>query len=221
MSRDMVALIMTRVGAALATILVVSLGVFILTQMLPGDTAEALLGQAATPQAVAGLRHAMHLDDPAWLRYLRWLGGLLTGNLGMSLADNLPVARLIGERLPNSLLLAGVTTLVSLPLALTLGITTAMWRGSLYDSIVSMLTVAAVSVPEFLVASVAVLIFAVELHWLPSLASLRSIDSVGQFVRVFAMPVISLSCVITAQMVRMTRAAVIDTLGASYIETAL
>ena len=96
------------------------------TELLPGDVAQVVLGQAATPEAVAGLRAAMHLDQPAWLRYLTWLGGLLRGDPGRSLVNHLPVAQLIGNRLPNSLLLAALTAAFSVPVALTLGITAAM-----------------------------------------------------------------------------------------------
>ena len=92
-------------------------------EMLPGDTASILLGQAATPEAVAGLRTAMHLDEPAILRFMRWFGRLLTGDLGTSYANDMPIADLIGGRFVNTLKLAGVTALFSVPIALTLGIT--------------------------------------------------------------------------------------------------
>jgi peptide/nickel transport system permease protein len=180
-----------------------------------------LLGQAATPEAVEGLRKAMHLDDPAILRFLKWLGGLLTGDLGTSYANNTPIAKLISGRFFNSLKLAAVTTFFSVPIALTLGITAAMFRGSIYDRIVTIVTIGVISVPEFMVATSAVLVFSVYLKWLPAIAFANDVHSFGELLRVFAMPVITLTFVISAQMIRMTRAAVIETLDTPYVEMAL
>ncbi|MBB4568757.1 ABC transporter permease [Rhizobium leucaenae] len=221
MNRHVLSLVLGRVIIALITLLIVSFTVFAATEMLPGDVAQILLGQAATPEAVAGLRAAMHLNDPAILRFVRWLAGLATGNLGISYANNMPIAELIGARLGNSLKLAAATTLFSVPIALTLGITAAMLRGSLYDRIVTVISIGVISVPEFMVATSAVLIFAVYLKWLPALAFANEIHSFSQMLRVFAMPVITLSFVISAQMIRMTRAAVIETLNTPYVEMAL
>ncbi|EJK81310.1 ABC transporter permease [Rhizobium sp. AP16] len=221
MNRHVLSLVLGRVIVALITLLIVSFTVFAATEMLPGDIAQILLGQAATPEAVAGLRAAMHLNDPAILRFLRWLAGLATGDLGISYANNMPIADLIGSRLGNSLKLAAATALFSVPIALTLGITAAMLRGSLFDRIVTVIAIGVISVPEFMVATSAVLIFAVYLKWLPALAFANEIHSFSQMLRVFAMPVITLSFVISAQMIRMTRAAVIETLNTPYVEMAL
>ena len=217
----MLRLIATRLAIGLLTLWIVSVLVFGATALLPGDVAEAVLGQAATQEAVAGLRAALHLDQPGWWRYLLWLGGLLRGDPGRSLVNHLPVTSLIGSRLPNSLLLAALTATFSVPLALTLGITAAVKRGSLYDRIAGLVTVGVVSVPEFLVATLAVLLFAVKLHWLPALSSIRDVHTVAQLFRSFAMPVVSLSFVVMAQMARMSRAALIGTLDSSYVEMAV
>ncbi|MBE7203033.1 MAG: ABC transporter permease, partial [Parafilimonas terrae] len=133
MSRRMVKLIAGRMLVALATLLFVSAVVFGATQLLPGDVAQAILGQSATPEAVAGLRHALGLDVPALQRFVSWLGGLVTGDAGVSLVSRQPVGDLIWTRLSSSLILAGIVAAISVPLALTLGITAAVWRGSLYD----------------------------------------------------------------------------------------
>jgi peptide/nickel transport system permease protein len=213
-------LIVNRLGVALLTLLAVSVVVFAITSLLPGDAAQALLGQESTPELLAALRQKFGLDQPAHLRYLHWLGGLLMGNPGNALANGLPVAELIGARLPNSLVLAAAAAAVSVPVALTIGITTAMVRGSLYDRIVNVATVWVVSVPEFLIATVAVLVFAVKLRWLSALSRIDDVATFGDFVRAYAMPVMTLCCVIVAQMARMTRAAVIDQLTSSYVEMA-
>ena len=214
-------LIAIRLAIGLTTLLIVSALVFAITGLLPGDVAEAVLGQSATPEAVAGLRAALHLDQPAYQRYVIWLSGLLSGDPGMSLVNRLPVARLIGSRLPNSLLLAGFTACFAVPIALTLGITAAIWRESWYDRAVGVLSVSIISVPEFLVATLAVLIFAVKLRWLPALSYASDIRSVGQLLRSFAMPIMTLSFVIMAQMVRMSRAALVTQLESSYVEMAV
>lgn len=217
----MLRLVAARLALGLVSLLLVSLAIFAITSLLPGDAAEELLGQYATRETVAGLRASLGLDLPAHLRYLAWLKGLATGDFGRSLASNMPVAQLIGSRLPNSLMLAAATAAVSVPLALTIGITAAMYRGSAYDRTVSMLTLSVVSVPEFLVATAAVIVFAVQLRWLSALSTTADITSVAQFFRVFALPVFALCCVIVAQMVRMTRAAIIDQLRAPYVEMAV
>lgn len=221
MQRSLTSLILSRLAVALLTLVIVSFVVFAATEVLPGDVAEILLGQSATPEAVAALRKAMHLDEPAILRFLRWMGGLATGDFGTSYANDRPVAQLIGGRLVNSLKLAGATALFAVPIALTLGITAAMWRGALYDRIVSVATIGVISVPEFMVATAGVLLFAVHLKWLPALSIARDVASFGELLRVYAMPVVTLAFVISAQMIRMTRAAVIDALDTPYAEMAL
>jgi peptide/nickel transport system permease protein len=208
-------LLLQRFALALVTLLMVSVVVFAITNLLPGDAAEEALGQAATPETVAALR-----AQPAPVRYAHWLGHLLSGNPGNSLLNGKPVTTLIGQRLPSSLVLAGVTAAVSVPVALALGILSAMLSGSLFDRAVNVGTVALVSVPEFLIATLAVLLFAVKLRWLSALSHTDEIASFTGFVRAYAMPVFTLCCVIVAQMARMTRAALLDQLGAPYVEMA-
>ncbi len=127
-------LIAQRLGIAVFTLLVVAFAVFLATELLPGDVAEIMLGQAATPEAVAGLRAAMGLDEPAIWRFVDWLTGLATGDFGLSYVNKMPVADLIGARLISSLKLAGITTLVAVPVSLALGICAAMWRGSTFNA---------------------------------------------------------------------------------------
>lgn len=214
-------LIARRLGAAALTLLLVSIVVFSITSLLPGDAAEESLGQSATPEAIAALRAELGLDQPAHLRYARWLIGMLSGDPGQSLANNLPVSELIATRLPKSLSLAGAAAIVSVPIALLIGILSAMYRGSRLDRALSVATLSMVAVPEFLVATIAVLIFAVKLQWLPALTFAPDNPSMGAFLRAYAMPVMTLSFVIVAQMARMTRAAVIDQLSQSYVEMAI
>lgn len=221
MNSTITRLLIGRLAIGALTLLIVSMVVFFLTSMLPGDAVQEQLGQAATPEAVAALRAHFGLDQPIWLRYLHWLGGLMTGHPGTSLVNGMAVDEMIADRLPKSLSLAAVTALVSVPLALTIGILSAMYRGSVFDRYTNMLTVFAVSVPEFLIATIAVMIFAVKLGWLSALSRTVEVHSFGALLSVYAMPVLTLCCVLVAQMARMTRAAVIDQLSAPYVEMAL
>lgn len=221
MNNRVLSLVLSRLLIALITLAIVSFAVFFATTLLPGDTASILLGQAATPEAVEGLRKAMHLDEPAIFRFMRWIAGLVQGDLGTSYANEMPVADLVGGRFVNTLKLAAVTALFSVPIALTLGITAAMLRGSLYDRVVTVLTIGVISVPEFMIATSAVLIFAVYLKWLPALAFANEVTTLSDLLRIYAMPVITLTFGVSAQMIRMTRAAVIETLNTPYVEMAL
>jgi peptide/nickel transport system permease protein len=221
MNNPVLSLIASRLLIAVFTLIIVSFAVFFATTMLPGDTASILLGQAATPEAVEGLRKAMHLDQPAFLRFIYWMIGLLSGNLGTSYANDMPIADLIGGRFANSMKLAGITALLAVPIALTLGITSAMMRGTLYDRVVTILTIGVISVPEFMIATSAVLFFAVYLQWLPAISLANEAHTFTDMLRVYAMPVITLTFGVSAQMIRMTRAAVVETLNTPYAEMAL
>lgn len=213
-------LIFRRFGAAIVTLLIVSMVVFAITAVLPGDAAQQALGQFATPEQVAALRLKMGLDQPGVVRYLHWLANLASGDLGTSVSSAMPVSELMAGRVPNTMMLAAVTALVSVPVALMLGIGSAMGRGGRLDSLLSFITLALVAVPEFLVATLAVLVFAVNLGWLSALSYASDITSPWQFMRTYALPVMTLCFVIVAQMARMTRAAVIDQLDSPYVEMA-
>lgn len=213
-------LLIARLATSLVTLWFVATVVFVITNLLPGDVAQELLGQNATPETLAGVRKALGLDVPPFQRYLAWLGGMVSGDPGRSLVNGQSVAGLIGSRLGNSLTLAGVTALVAVPVALALGVTAAVMRGRLVDRIIGGGAILAVSLPEFLVASAAVLVFAVHLQWLPALSQLGRIASWTDLFRAFALPVLTLTAVIVAQMARMTRAALVDVLSSSYVEMA-
>ena len=221
MTGQIVRLILARLGVAVITLLIVSIVVFSATQLLPGDVVEILLGQAATPEAIAGLRESMNLNDPAILQYGKWLMNLLQGDLGRSYANNMEIWDLIDSRLANTLRLAGVTTAIAVPLSLTLGILAAVYQGSLIDRIVTTSIISVVSITEFMIAATAMLIFSVWLNWLPSISFVDDADSLLDSLRAYAMPVMTLALVVSAQMIRMTRAAVVDALKMPYIEMAL
>lgn len=221
MNRYMLFLIARRIGAGILTLLIVSAVVFFITSLLPGDAAQMILGQNATPETVAALRQQLGLHQPLLMRYFHWLTGMVQGDFGTSFASHLPVSQLVAQRIPATFELAGITTLICVPLALIIGIIAAMNRGSRLDRALVIGTMATVAVPEFLVATVAVLIFAVKLHWVSAMSFGSPDSDLLSYLKAYALPVLTLCCVLVAQMARMTRAAIINQLDSPYLEMAL
>ena len=221
-------MIMRRLGIGVVTLWVVSLLMFAGTEILPGDVAEIMLGQEATPESLAALRGKLGLDKPAAIRYLEWLGDMATFDLGLSLAGHsgtggggATIEVLIGARLENTLLLSSIVAAISVPLSVTLGLLAAMFPTSLYDRTVTFTTLCLVAVPEFFIATMLVLILAVQLQWLPSIATMTDFESVWHMLRSLSLPIMTLCFVLLAQMARMTRAAVLNVMSSPYIEMAI
>lgn len=213
-------LVAKRIGLAFITLLLVSAVVFTISGLLPGDAAQEVLGQGATPEQIAALRHEMGLDRPAVVRYFEWLQAIAVGDPGNSIVANKPVADIISERLPNTLTLAGLTALLSVPFAFLVGISSAVTRGRATDRALNIMTLAMVALPEFLVATIAVLVFSVKLLWLPSITIVPQDPTLGEFLRAYAMPVMVLGVGVIAQLGRMIRAAIIAELDRPYVEMA-
>lgn len=213
-------LVAKRIGLAFITLLLVSAVVFTISGLLPGDAAQELLGQGATPEQIAALRHEMGLDRPAVVRYFEWLRAIAVGDPGNSIVANKPVADIISERLPNTLTLAGLTAAFAVPFAFLIGIVSAVNRGRTTDRALNILTLAMVALPEFLVATIAVLVFSVKLLWLPSITIVPQDPTLGEFLRAYAMPVMVLGVGVIAQLGRMIRAAIIAELDRPYVEMA-
>jgi len=221
MNRFMLLLIARRIGAGILTLVIVSMVVFFITSLLPGDAAQMILGQNATAETVAALRHQLGLDQSLLVRYYYWFTDMLTGQFGTSFTSHIPVAQLIASRIPATFELAAATTLVSVPLALGIGIMAAMNRDKGLDKALVTCTMATVAVPEFLIATVAVMIFAVRLHWASAMFFGSPNMGILAFIKSYSLPVLTLCCVLTAQMARMTRSAIIDQLNSPYIEMAV
>jgi peptide/nickel transport system permease protein len=213
--------VLRRLAMGVVTLWVVTVLVFVGTEILPGDVAEAILGQSATPEAVAAIREQLNLDRPAVVRYADWLGNLLQGDLGISLAANIPISEMISGRLKNTLILAALTAAFAVPLSLALGLAAAMFPGGRVDRFVTISTLFLLSVPEFFIAAALVLIFAVQLQWLPAITSATEYDSVWQLVKSLALPILTLTTSVVAHMARMTRAAIINVMTSPYIEMAI
>ena len=217
----MLRLVLRRLGLGAITLWVVSLLIFAGTEILPGDVAEAILGQNATPEAVAAIREQLNLNRPAHVRYWEWLVGMAHGDLGVSLASNMEISTLISERLVNTLILAGLTAALAVPLALAMGLAAAMFPGGRVDRFVTVSTLLILSVPEFFIAAVLVLIFAVHLQWLPAIAYITEYESIWQLAKSLALPILTLTTSVVAHMARMTRAAVVNVMVSPYIEMAI
>ena len=216
-----------RLALGVVTLWVISVIVYGLVDMLPGNFAQALLGQSATPEVVENFNKRAGLDRPIVERYARWLAGAVQGDFGVTFTSlsntggaERTVASIITPRLGNTLILAAMVAIISVPLALTLGVLAALYRNSLFDRIVNLTTLSSISVPEFLVGYILMLFLAVRNPWFFSLATVDQGTPIGEHMARIALPVLTLVLVIVAHMMRMTRAAIINLLNSAYIETA-
>ncbi len=217
----MILLVVRRLLIGLLTLWAASVLVFAGTELLPGDVATAILGQEKTPEAVEALRAKLGLDRPAPVRYFDWLTGLLRGEMGNSLVSDRPVADIISGWVQNTFILAGFTALIAIPLSLALGMLSAAYPNSLLDRSISVSSLMVVSVPEFLTASVLVIVVAVQMQWLPATSYLSATASGTQLVKALVLPMATLCIASLAYMTRMTRAAILDVLRSPFVEMAV
>ncbi|MEZ2223208.1 ABC transporter permease [Rhizobium sp. RCC_161_2] len=202
------------------TLFVVSLVVFAITQVLPADAAVMMLGENATAQALDALRQQMGLNDPVWLQYLHWLSGVLHGDFGHSLRTGQPIGPVMFEALGRSLLLACLSIGLMLVLAIPLGVIAAMRRGRLTDMLVSLVSYAGVSLPEFVTATVAVLVVSDWLKWLPATGYVPLTENFLDGIAHLALPVCVISIILIAHVSRMVRSELVDVLHTDYIRAA-
>ncbi|GAA3881728.1 ABC transporter permease [Gibbsiella dentisursi] len=214
-------LIGQRLLAGVVMLLVVSLLIFAGIQLLPGNAATAILGQTATPQAVAALNQQLGLDQPAMQRYLSWLAGVLQGDFGHSFTTREAIGPVLLERLGNSLSLAFFTALVAVPLSLVIGFLCARYQGRWLDRVLSLFTRTAVSLPEFFSGYLLILVFSITLFWLPSNGSISEGMPLGQRLLAIALPCLTLILAVLGHMSNMTRAALVNAQNAAYVDTAL
>lgn len=213
-------IILQRLAAGIIMLAVIAVVIFFAVALLPGDMARAILGNAATPETLAALRHKLGLDQPLIWRFFGWAGDILQGNLGESIATHEPVSKIVDFRLVNTFWLAGFAAVISVPLALVLGIGSALWQRSLFDRIASIVTLSAISLPEFFVAYSLVALFA--MHWqiFPPISTLGPGTTILQRLDKLVLPATALSFAVIAHMMRMIRAAIIDVLHSPYLEMA-
>jgi peptide/nickel transport system permease protein len=213
-------LVATRAGLGVLTLLAVSALIFICTQILPGDVASAVLGQQATPDALRVFRQELGLDQPAYVRYFSWLFGVLHGNFGRALTNQRDIIEELWPRFTNTLFLACYAAVLAVPLAVGLGILSAINEGKFSDRISNVLTLIAISVPEFFVGYILIIVFAIDLAWFPSLATVFAGMGLGQRLYVATLPAVTLTLVVTAHMLRMTRNSVLSIMSTPYVEMA-
>jgi len=208
-----------RLLLGMLTLFIISVVIFGATELLPGDLARELLGQSATEETLAALREQLGLNDPAPVRYWNWLTGVLQGDFGVSMATQKPISELVGTRLGNTLFLALYAAALSVPLSLLLGVLAALWRNSVFDRASNALALTAISFPEFFVAYILILWLA-QTGLFPSMVRITGATTTGDLLYSAFLPALTLTLVVTAHMMRMTRAAIINLLASPYIEMA-
>jgi peptide/nickel transport system permease protein len=218
--------ILGRVGISLVTLWVVSVLIFIGTNLLPGDVAQIILGQTATPESTAALRAKLGLDKPPIEQYWVWLQNVMMGDLGISKAGlgaglGTPIVEMLGPRIDNTARLTLLVGAIAIPISLFLGLIAAMHPGTRLDRSITFTTLNLISLPDFLVATSLVLIFAVGLGWLPSIVYLRGNETGWVLIKTLAMPMLTLVILVSSQIIRMTRATVLNVLNSPYIEMAI
>jgi peptide/nickel transport system permease protein len=223
--RPLLRYVLRRLAAGVVTLFVVSILIFLGTEVLPGDAASAVLGRTASPEQLAEMRAAMGLDRPAYERYFDWLGGLVTGDLGNSAAGyaaggEVPIWDEIRPKVVNSFVLAGITALIMIPLALVFGVLSAVRAGRPLDHTVSVSSLAVISLPEFIIGSLLILVFFSWLDVLPPVSLIPPGTSPLAEPDALVLPVLTLLGASLAASIRMVRAGMVEALGAEYVTMA-
>ncbi|AVA26307.1 ABC transporter permease [Rhizobium sp. LEGMi198b] len=209
-----------RVLSTIPVMLFVAFFVFSLLYLAPGDPAALIAGDQASPAEIARIRDSLGLDEPMLWRFLEWIGHVLRGNLGVSIFSQLPVSTLIAQRLEPTLSLMGLTLIISVTIAVPLGVLAAAWQGTWVDRLVMAIAVFGFSVPVFVIGYLLSYVFAIRLDLLPVQGYSPLADGVLSFLRNLILPAMALSCVYIALIARITRTSMIDVLSQDYIRTA-
>ncbi|MFK5597690.1 ABC transporter permease [Methylobacterium sp. HMF5984] len=209
-----------RLALAVPTLVLASMIIFALQQLLPGDTATALSGEERDPEVIAFIREKYHLDRALPVRYGYWAAGVLTGDLGESIRLQKPVSELVLEKLPVTLELACLAMLVALAIGVPMGIVSAARRGTWADTLANGVALWGLSIPNFWLGILMILLFSVQLGWLPASGYVPPSESLWENLKAMAMPAFVLGNAISAVMMRHTRAAMLGVLGSDYVRTA-
>jgi peptide/nickel transport system permease protein len=212
--------ILRRLIAMVPVMFLVTVIVFSLLHLSPGDPAISMLGEEASPESVAALRNRLGLDEPLPVQYVKWIGSVLQGDLGRSIRSNQPVSEAIRERLPVTIELALLSVLVSLIIAIPVGLISAMRRNSLLDSTATTVALLGVSLPNFFLAILLIYLLSLHLRWLPPIGYVSILDDpVGNLKRML-MPALTLGTALSAIVMRMMRSSLLEVLDQDYIRTA-
>lgn len=216
----MLELIVKRLLLAIPTLLLVSIMVFALQKLLPGDPVLAMAGEERDPAVIAQLRAEYHLDDPIPTQYFAWIGNALTGDLGMSLRTKEPVTALIASKLPVTLELSLLAMIIALVIGISMGIIAAVRKDSWVDHTTNFVALSGISVPHFWLGILLILLFSVHLQWLPASGFVPISEDVTQNLKTLLLPALVLGTGLAATLMRHTRASMIAVLKADYIRTA-
>jgi len=213
-------LVTQRVALGLLLLLAVSVVIFAGTEALPGDVAQAILGQSATPEALANLREELGLNQSPVTRYFAWIGGVLTGDLGVALTNGQDIGQAIAQRMGNTIFLAACAAVISVPLAILLGLVAARYSGRWPDKVISGITLSTISLPEFVAGYFVIYLLTQVIPIFQPVAMIFPGMTFWAKLHAVALPVIVLVLVVLAHMMRMTRAAILNVMQSAYIETA-
>ena len=216
----MLRMLLRRCVLGAATVAIVSAIIFLGVELLPGDACTAFLERDAKGQMLETCREDFGLDRPALTRYFEWAGNALQGDLGMSASGRKSIVELVGHRMKNSLLLAAVSLSVGVPVAIFLGVITGLWRDKPIDLVFSTVAILAMTIPEFVSATVLILIFSVWLGWLPGIVVTSASAPASAFFPEILLPVLVLAMVMMAHILRMVRSSVIEVMAGDYIQMA-
>lgn len=216
----LVKMVLQRLGIGVVLLLAASVLIFVGVEALPGDVAQAILGQSATETALRNLREQLGLNDPALVRYFKWLFGALQGDFGTALTNGQDIAGAVASRLGNTLFLAFWAAVISVPLAIILGLIAVRYRNRWPDKLISGVTLSTISLPEFVAGYILMYLFTVHLRWFSPISTIYEGMSLGEKLSAIALPVMVLVLVVLAHMMRMTRAAILNVMQSPYIETA-
>ena len=214
-------MVLRRIGVGIILLWVVSVLIFALTQVLPGDAAQIRLGQQATAESLAALRKELGLDKAWYVQYFSWIGNLFTGDLGISNAGGATIGSLINNRIGNTVFMTVVVTVISVPLSVLLGLLAAMYPGQFLDRIITSATLGLIAVPDFFIAIFLILFLAVQAGLVPAVSYLSGTEDFWKSLYVLALPIGTLVIVVSAQMIRMTRAGILNVMSSPYIEMAI
>ena len=216
----MLKFLLQRLATIVPTLFFVSVLIFGLQQLLPGDPAIALAGEERDPENIRYLREKFHLDEPIYVRYYYWLSGVLQGDLGESVRIQKPVLDLIVEKLPVTIQLASMAIVVAMVIGITMGVVSAVKKDTAWDYAANVIALWGLSTPNFWLGIMLILLFAVQLGWLPASGYVRPSEDLGQNIATMVMPAFVLGNAIAAVMMRHTRSAMLQVLGADYVRTA-
>ena len=214
-------LVLKRVLLGLITLFIVSLITFSGVEVLPGDACTTYLEREAYGAALEACYERLGLNTPAYERYIAWAAGVLQGDFGYSLSGEMRINDVLGPRVKNSMVLASASIIIGIPIALLLGIITALWRDKLPDIIISTVTIFSMTIPEFISATLLILIVAIWLEWLPGIVIVPTGASISELLPNIILPVIAISMIMTAHMARMVRSSVIQVMASDYVQMAI